>query len=138
MVRGGQAFPLRLCRNFLLSCRIPLKITPLPWRERIEVREIQVQLFTPTPALPHQGGGEFIFSRFVGDEHRLRHSLQRESAGTGRLTFVPVKEIVRMDVAVNRLTMTVNMLMDEIYPEQKILVSENFIHPSYFLDAVFF
>ena len=56
----------------------------------------------------------------------------------GGLAFVSVKEIMRMDVAVNHLTMTVNMLMDEIHPEQKILVSENFIHPSYFLDAMFF
>ena len=48
-----------------------------------------------------------------------------------------VEEIVRVDVAVNHLPMTVNMLMDEIYPEEKILVAENFIYLSYFLHAVF-
>ncbi len=51
---------------------------------------------------------------------------------------MPVKEIMRVDMAVNRLPMAVNMLMDEIDPEQKILVSQNFTCLPYFLHAMFF
>ena len=57
---------------------------------------------------------------------------------SGGLTFVSVEEIVGMDVAMNHLTMTVNMLMNQIYSEEKILISKNFIHPSYFFNAMFF
>jgi hypothetical protein len=40
----------------------------------MEVRGKQVQMFTPTRTLPHQGGGKlFLFLRFSGDEPAMQN-----------------------------------------------------------------
>jgi hypothetical protein len=45
---------------------------------------------------------------------------------------------VGMDMFMDDFPVLMHMLMNEINSEQKILVSENFVHLSDFLDAMFF
>ncbi len=49
---------------------------------------------------------------------------------------MPVKEVVGVDVAVDHLAMSMDMPVNQIYPEQQFLVPKNLVHISYFFDAV--
>ena len=60
-------------------------------------------------------------------QERLRRVNRHFILQKGLMTVVPVKQVVRVDVAVGERAMIVDVFVDQINPQKKLLVSEDLV-----------